>query len=747
MKQPGQLFLRLLLLLCLAQIKPAAACLKDCSSINVKATTTEINIDTLPKNLRISNVTFANGTLFRNSPLNNSIGGLSPGVQYIINFQNGTELCCKNITTKPSAVSELKVINIGTREVTLAWQNSDAEASKYTYWILSSPKNITSPDKSATITGLEPGTLYEITVFAQIAGTEGDATTIKTYTKPSPVSDIQPANIGTEQVTLMWKNNDAAAPNYTYVIYTDGNGISPTRNQTSQNKSAEIVGLQPGTPYNFTIVPLAADNMTKGDLTVKRLYTRPNPVFDLKVINISTTEVNLRWQNNDTAASQYTYIVVTEENGFLTNKSNTYQLTTTVFGARITGLIPGTSYTFTVFPQAGDKITGGNRKNITYYAAPVSSFNCTPVTKEPKLTLKWERPAGKSIDFSINTFNDAWSNETLVLAGILDTTITNLNYSTSYNVSIITRSCGKESLPVEITCVTSITDPPAPVEKPNITSITHNSFKIQFSGFVSKNGPLMAYAIVITTAKEGNKPPNSSLSYTYSDFKEKKTNTYITDVMTATQMRAFSSRSDSSQYEMEVGNRLKSYAYSNAPLEPLGSYWASVAGFTKIEFNDGERIVEERSYVSFTPYSQAIALPQDPGKAKIKFCIECFAYIGPSWVLISILGKTPIDFNERRLGSKSIKVENFESYFKKQQADSNCGFAEEYEVCITSCYGVQLCIFTEGEKLASLWEVARHCLEERERGDQCQRLGVYKKYDFVTVKLFIIHGTVMVKNR
>lgn len=31
-----------------------------------------------------------------------------------------------------------------------------------------------------------------------------------------------------------------------------------------------------------------------------------------------------------------------------------------------------------------------------------------------------------------------------------------------------------------------------------------------------------------------------------------------------------------------------------------------------------------------------------------------------------------------------IKVENFESYFKKQQADSNCGFAEEYEVCVLS---------------------------------------------------------------
>lgn len=29
--------------------------------------------------------------------------------------------------------------------------------------------------------------------------------------------------------------------------------------------------------------------------------------------------------------------------------------------------------------------------------------------------------------------------------------------------------------------------------------------------------------------------------------------------------------------------------------------------------------------------------------------------------------------------SKLIRVENFEAYFKKQQADSNCGFAEEYE--------------------------------------------------------------------
>ncbi|XP_065448146.1 receptor-type tyrosine-protein phosphatase eta [Chrysemys picta bellii] len=1054
MKQPGQLFLRLLLLLCLAKIEPAAACLKDCSSINVNATTTEINIDALPENFTISNVTFANGTLFQNSPQNNSIRGLSPGVQYIINFQNGTESCCKNITTKPSAVFNLEVINVSTTEVTLTWENNDAEASEYTYRVLyevhgtSSPENITSPNKSATITGLKPGTLYAITVFAQVAGTDGNASTIEIYTKPSPVFDIEPTNISTEQVTLMWKNNDTAAPNYTYVIYIDGNGTSPTQNQTSQNESALIVGLQPGTPYNFTIVPLAADNTTTGDSRVLRIYTKPSPVFDIEPTNISTEQVTLMWKNNDTAAPLYTYVIYTDGNGTSPTRKQTSQNESAVIvglqpgtpynftivplaadntttgdsrvlrlytkpspvfdieatnisteqvtlmwknndtaaplytyviyidgngtsptrkqtsqnesavivglqpgtpynftivplaadnsttgdsrvlriytkpspvfdieptiintkqvtlkwknndtaapnytyviytdgngispirkqtsqneSALIVGLQPGTPYNFTIVPLAADNMTTGDSRVIRIYtkpspvfdieptnisteqvtliwknndtaaplytyviytdgngtsptrkqtsqnesavivglqpgtpykftivplaadntttgdsrvlriytkpspvfdieptnisteqvtlmwknndtaaplytyviyidgngtsptrnqtaqnesavivglqpgtpynftivpvavdntttgdsavlhictnAAPVSSFNCIQVTKEAKLTLKWERPAGDITNFTIKTFSDAWSNETLVLASNLDTTVTNLNYSTSYSVSIITRSCGKESLPNQITCVTSITDPPAPVEKPNITSITHNSFKIQFSAFVSKNGPLKAYAIVITTAKEGNKPTNSSLSYTYKDFKEKKTNTYVTYVKNVTQMRAFSSRSDSSQYEMEVGNAGTSDGYANARLEPLGSYRASVAGFTKMELNNG--IVEERSYVSFTPYSQEILLPQDPGviTGAVIGCILGAVAIATVVVFVfwrrrrkdgknSELPFSPI----RPKKSKSIKVENFESYFKKQQADSNCGFAEEYD--------------------------------------------------------------------
>ncbi|XP_043404784.1 receptor-type tyrosine-protein phosphatase eta isoform X3 [Chelonia mydas] len=783
MKQPGQLFLRLLLLLCLAKIKPAAACLNVCSSINANATKTEINIDTLPENFTISNVTFANGTLFQNSPLNNSIEGLSPGIQYIINFENGTESCCKNITTMPTPVFNIEVSSVSTDEVSLTWENKDAAASEYSYRILienktSPTRNMTVNVSEAVIRDLNPGTFYNFTIFPLAADnkTEGDPNSTSIYTMPTPVFNIEVSSVSTDEVSLTWENKDAAASEYSYRILIE-NKTSPTRNMTVNVSEAVIRDLNPGTFYNFTIFPLAADNKTEGDPNSTSIYTMPTPVFNIEVSSVSTDEVSLTWENKDAAASEYSYRILIENKTSPTrnmtvnvseavirdlnpgtfynftifplaadnktegdpNSTSIYTMPTPVFNIEVSNvstdevsltwenkdaaaseysyrilienktsptrnmtvnvseavirdLNPGTFYNFTIFPLAADNKTEGDPNSTSIYtnAAPVSSFNCTPVTKEPKLTVKWELPAGVSTGFSINTFNDAWSNETLVSSGNLDTTITNLNYSTSYNVSIITRSCGKESLPVERTCVTSITDPPAPGGEPNITSVTHKSFKIQVNGFESKNGPLTAYAIVITTAKEGTEPPNSSLSYTYNDFQEKKTNTYVTFVINDTQKRAFSSRSDSSQYEVEVGNTTTSCGYYNAPLEPLGSYRASVAGFTKIEFNssDGGRIVEERSYVSFTPYSKAITLPQDPGviAGAVVGCILGAVVIAAVVGFIfwrrrrkdgknSELPFSPI----RPKKSNTIKVESFESYFKKQQADSNCGFAEEYE--------------------------------------------------------------------
>lgn len=84
------------------------------------------------------------------------------------------------------------------------------------------------------------------------------------------------------------------------------------------------------------------------------------------------------------------------------------------------------------------------------------------------------------------------------------------------------------------------------------------------------------------------------------------------------------------------------------------------------------------------------------------------------------------------LRSKLIRVENFEAYFKKQQADSNCGFAEEYEVC--GCqYCVGLCFSWKLENWCRNWEFGLgdcslewlgNCVSWKEARWACRGLGL-----------------------
>lgn len=45
-------------------------------------------------------------------------------------------------------------------------------------------------------------------------------------------------------------------------------------------------------------------------------------------------------------------------------------------------------------------------------------------------------------------------------------------------------------------------DPPPPTEVPSVKAISHSSLSVEFSDFASLNGPLEAYAIMITTENQ-----------------------------------------------------------------------------------------------------------------------------------------------------------------------------------------------------------------------------------------------------
>ncbi|XP_056349685.1 receptor-type tyrosine-protein phosphatase eta-like isoform X1 [Oenanthe melanoleuca] len=652
---------------------------------------------------RIEVINGTDGTLVKNLETNKTeeeITGLIPGTLYkftvfaVAGDVNGTEGDGVTIKqyTRPSQVLDLTAESINVTSVTLKWEVNDSASATYMYRIeflngIDDPlvKNQTSIETKAEIIDLIPGTPYNFTVFAVAADneTEGEGETIELYTRPSPVDNLTADSIGVTSVTLKWEMNDIASATYTYRIeFLNGTDDPLVKNLTFSDTKAEITELIPGTLYKFTVFAVAADNETEGEGVSIELYTRPSQVLDLTAESINVTSVTLKWEVNDIASATYTYRIEFVNDTFVKS------LTLSDTKAEITELISGTLYNFTVFAVAADNETKGEGVSTEVYTIPVSvdAFQCEPVAKEPFLMLKWKCPSGNNSGFRIKISNISESSAPRCTVEGSEQTFETapLDFFSTYDVTIITLSNGNESSPVTKSCHTSITDPPPPTEVPSVKAISHSSLSVEFSDFDSLNGPLEAYAVMITTEDQSSESLKSKLNNTYKDFKRKKTTAYVTYIIKTEPAESHSSRSQNGKNIINVGKGNTMHGYENGPLIPLHSYRACVAGFTNITFV-ANMIEGQDSYVSFSPCSEPVLLPQDPGVVA-GVVIGCLLAI---FAVVAIGGfifwrrrrkdKRNADVSFSPIKSKMIKVENFESYFKKQQADSNCGFAEEYE--------------------------------------------------------------------
>uniref|UniRef100_A0A8C6FG43 Receptor-type tyrosine-protein phosphatase eta n=1 Tax=Moschus moschiferus TaxID=68415 RepID=A0A8C6FG43_MOSMO len=593
------------------------------------------------------------------------------------------------VYTPPSPVSDFRVTNVSTREIGLAWNSNDSHSFEIhiTPHEAGEPRIITTTEQSIIIGDLYPGTMYHFDIYPQGPnGIKGDSQTVSRTTDPSAVFDIHAVNVTTTDMQLEWQNTDSA-PGYIYSVEIQSEHSSDVKN--SSYRGIAFHGLTPGTLYKVTVTPRM--NFVQGVANSSLQYTRPSKVSSIE-ITTNTTAATLNWHNVDKASSNYTYCLLIGQDG---SSSKVTQIVTGkgVTFATVTKLLPGSSYTVEIFTQVGDvKSPAPGRQSFCTDPEPVASFHCEAVPKKATLVLTWACPLGTNTGFELEVSHGYWKNTTTLGAcsskngSEFTTEVTHLNFSTLYDVSIATWSCNKKAQPARNTCLSGITDPPLPDGSPNITSVSHNSVKVKFSGFEASHGPIKAYALVLTTV-DAVPPSADVLRYTYDDFKRRASNTYVTYLITTEANRRAQGLSEVLKYEVDVGNESTTHGYYNGKLEPLGSYRACVAGFTSIAFSPhSEGLIDGNgSYVSFSPCSEAVFLPQDPGV----ICGAVFGCIFGALVIVAVGGfifwrkkrkdakNNDVTFSQ--IKSKLIKVENFEAYFKKQQADSNCGFAEEYE--------------------------------------------------------------------
>ncbi|XP_077143237.1 uncharacterized protein LOC143806508 isoform X2 [Ranitomeya variabilis] len=140
----------------------------------------------------------------------------------------------------------------------------------------------------------------------------------------------------------------------------------------------------------------------------------------------------------------------------------------------------------------------------------------------------------------------------------------------------------------------------------NNPSVLRSSMSVEFSPFHASYGDIVAYAVVVTTEMNADRPPQDILSKTYDDFTNKLTDTYVTYILEEEQIASFV---QPKKIGVHVGDGTKTHSYFNGPLDPQLQYRVSIAGFNIIQYDlITDTIIEDQSLVSFTRYMGPFSL-------------------------------------------------------------------------------------------------------------------------------------------
>ncbi|XP_072348469.1 receptor-type tyrosine-protein phosphatase H-like [Scyliorhinus torazame] len=355
------------------------------------------------------------------------VPGLQPGVEYnltvkSVSSENTLSAPANvNCTTNPSPVTSLTVLNRTTESLVIKWTvPTDARASEYRYTVMVTSDtgafnatNITRKGEDVfEVTGLKPGVKYNVTVKSVTPEqTRSDPETVKDTTMPSLVTHLTVLNRTTESLVIKWTvPTDARVSEYTYTItVTSKTGDFIRTNITGKGEDMfEVTGLKPGVKYNVTVKSVTPEEIRSDPETVKGT-TNPSLVTGLSVLNRTTESLVIEWKEpHDIRVSEYTYdIAVTSYTG-VSIRSNGTQRGETEF--QVTGLKPGVNYTLIVKSVTPENTTSDPKMvEGTTNPSPVTSLSLFNRTTEI-LTLQWSAPSDtRALDYTyrvrVESFN------------------------------------------------------------------------------------------------------------------------------------------------------------------------------------------------------------------------------------------------------------------------------------------------------------------------------------------------------
>ncbi|XP_076195747.1 tenascin-N [Aptenodytes patagonicus] len=431
--------------------------------------------------------------------LSYEIVGLCPGTTYNVMLRHvkkgiASEPQYLEASTVLSALNAIWVTEEMEHSLEVEWENPPTEVDYYKLKFRSlmemDEKQVTVPKsndpKSRHImTGLKPGTGYEVTIVPVKDNTEG---------KPSSVSGRtgvdSPTNVATDQVTedtatVSWSKVEAPIDRY-MVRYTSADGDIKEIEVGSKNDIITLLDLKPGMEYVIHIWAEKGPQQSKKAST--SAVTEIDSPTELLTDQVTEDAITVSWNKVQASIDRYR-VSYTSANGDTEEREVEKDKNVTT----LAGLKPGMEYVIYIWAEKGEQQSKrASTEAVTEIDSP--AYLVTDQVTEDTATISWAKVQALIDRYMVNyTSVDGDTEEMEVGKNETTTTLTGLKPGIEYVVFLWAAKGTRQSKRISTEAVTEMDSP-----KNLVTDqVTEDSATVSWD---SVQAPIDRYMVSYTSA-------------------------------------------------------------------------------------------------------------------------------------------------------------------------------------------------------------------------------------------------------
>ncbi|XP_068613864.1 tenascin-R-like [Brachionichthys hirsutus] len=348
---------------------------------------------------------------------------LLPGTEYGIGISamkgvNQSTPATMNARTGLDVPMDLTVTASTDNTITLAWGLVQGPIDHYKVTFTSSsgtateltvPKDVTT----TTLTDLEPGTEYTVTVAARRGRQQSNTATVYAFTGMDPPKEVTVSDVTEDSVTISWIR-PLAFFEYYKLSYQSARGRVDSLVIDSDVTNYTLSSLFPATEYDISLNAVRGSQESK--VVITSVFTAMDVPAELTALNITPQGALLKWNSPLSSVDNYvltlTHKQVTADTVLVEGNKLEHQLS---------NLKPSTSYSVALYATKGPLTSGTVITNLqTPMDAPLN-LTASEVNHRSGL-ISWQPPIAE-IDNYMLTYKSTDSGQKELILDAEDTWI------------------------------------------------------------------------------------------------------------------------------------------------------------------------------------------------------------------------------------------------------------------------------------------------------------------------------------